>query len=469
MIKLNSYNYLKKYLFFVLESVVLVSLLLFFLTKDYEEREIAMSLKTIVESHYKAFFILVISWFFIGNNFKVNTYLKGKPLASTLSGFIYQVIIFSILFFAVSGLKSIDLLSVSNSLQFLGYFALSVFILRMVAFFSIKKLRTSGINSENILFIDQNNNTPSYLKLIQNRKDLGYHIIGQINGKSIDGLAIKNFSIDDFEQIIDKFKIHTLFISLEGELSSEMLQECKITAAKRRLNINFIPSQAMSLQNDYELDYFYTTPIFRSKENPLEFTLNILIKRVFDFVVSFLVLLSVSLILFPIISALILLDSGLPIFFKQKRAGLDGKEFYCYKFRTMQINKDSDSRITTRGDERITKIGNLLRKTSLDELPQLFNVLKGDMSLVGPRPHMISQDETYDELIQHYSLRHHVKPGITGLAQISGYRGEINSDVDMENRVRSDLYYIRNWTFSLDIIIMLKTLINMVKGDENAI
>src|SRR5690606_16089232 len=141
----------------------------------------------------------------------------------------------------------------------------------------------------------------------------------------------------------------------------------------------------------------------------------------------------------------------------------------CLKFRTMREDKDNNKKPTERDDPRVTKLGRILRKTSLDELPQFFNVLKGDMSIVGPRPHMVSENESYSEIIKKYSLRHYVKPGITGLAQIRGYRGAIDSEKDMELRVRTDIYYVRNWSFLLDLLIIYKTVRLILVGDENAI
>ncbi|MDT8348068.1 MAG: sugar transferase, partial [Flavobacteriaceae bacterium] len=170
----------------------------------------------------------------------------------------------------------------------------------------------------------------------------------------------------------------------------------------------------------------------------------------------------------PIIALLIKLESRGPVFFKQKRNGLDYQEFDCYKFRSMTPNPLADLEQVTRGDQRVTKLGKFLRKTSVDELPQFFNVLLGDMSVVGPRPHMVSHADMYARRIDKFMVRHFVKPGITGLAQVNGFRGEVESDSDIIGRVRYDIFYLENWSLLMDIRIILQTLVNIFKGEDKA-
>ncbi len=190
-------------------------------------------------------------------------------------------------------------------------------------------------------------------------------------------------------------------------------------------------------------------------------------KRGFDLVFSSMFLIVSPIIFLPIIIAVKLSSPG-PILFKQKRTGYLGREFYCYKFRTMRVNDSSDSKQASRHDSRITKVGKFLRHTSMDELPQFINVWLGDMSVVGPRPHMIKHTAYYTELIDKYMVRHFIKPGITGWAQITGYRGETNELWQMEKRVECDVWYIEHWNFFLDLKIILLTVINAIRGEENA-
>jgi putative colanic acid biosynthesis UDP-glucose lipid carrier transferase len=201
---------------------------------------------------------------------------------------------------------------------------------------------------------------------------------------------------------------------------------------------------------------------------PLEDSFNMLIKRIFDVLFSSIVIIFILSWLTPIIAILIKLESKGPVFFKQSRNGFNYKEFDCYKFRSMTPNKDAHLYQATRDDQRVTKIGKLIRKTSIDELPQFFNVLFGDMSVVGPRPHMVSHTNMYAKKIDKFMVRHFVKPGITGLAQTSGFRGEIETDKDIIGRVKYDIFYIENWSLLLDLKIIAKTFLNAIRGDDKA-
>ena len=209
-------------------------------------------------------------------------------------------------------------------------------------------------------------------------------------------------------------------------------------------------------------------PIVSLREEPLRKGYNQLLKRTFDILVSLGFCLTIFPILFIILAPIIKYTSKGPIFFKQKRTGENGNEFYCLKFRTMEVNADADNVQATKGDSRVTPIGAFLRKTNLDEMPQFLNVLIGDMSIVGPRPHMLKHTEMYSQLIDKYMVRHFAKPGITGWAQVTGYRGETKELSEMEGRVKQDVWYIENWTFWLDIKIIFKTVKNMLKGEEKA-
>lgn len=190
-------------------------------------------------------------------------------------------------------------------------------------------------------------------------------------------------------------------------------------------------------------------------------------KRLFDIFLSFFALIFLAPV-FILISIIVKLNSNGPIIFRQRRTGLNGKEFYIWKFRTMTVTEDSEVVIQAKvNDSRVTYFGKFLRRTSLDELPQIVNVLKGDMSLVGPRPHALSHDYSFSHLLDTYAERFNTRPGITGLAQINGHRGEIHSQYELEKRIKSDIYYIENWTFALDLIIILKT-IPLLISDKNA-
>ncbi|WP_200979306.1 sugar transferase [Echinicola sp. 20G] len=195
---------------------------------------------------------------------------------------------------------------------------------------------------------------------------------------------------------------------------------------------------------------------------------NLVMKRVSDVMIVFLFMIFVGIWLFPIMAILIKLDSEGPVFFKQKRHGKNNKLFYCYKFRSMVVNKEADTKQATKNDVRVTKVGKFIRKTSIDELPQLINVLKGEMSIVGPRPHPVTLNEQFSDQIDGFMTRHLSKPGLTGLAQAKGYRGETAEFFQMYARYRMDIFYLKKWNPFFDYKIMWMTFIGILFHRENA-
>lgn len=195
---------------------------------------------------------------------------------------------------------------------------------------------------------------------------------------------------------------------------------------------------------------------------------NLTFKRVVDLAGAFGFMIFFGWWMFPIVAILIKLDSKGPVFFKQTRGGINNTTFNCYKFRSMKIEKEDDLKQATKNDPRVTRIGRILRKTSIDELPQVFNVIYGNMSIVGPRPLIVAQNEEYSKKIKGYENRHLVKPGITGLAQIKGYRGETVLSHSIYFRYKLDIYYIKNWHPLFDIKIMLTTIKSLFEGDDMA-
>ena len=204
------------------------------------------------------------------------------------------------------------------------------------------------------------------------------------------------------------------------------------------------------------------------RNGPLENIVNRIVKRLFDIGFSIFIILFILSWFVPLMAIIIKLTSKGPVFFVQERSGIKNLAFRVIKFRTMYINSDAHYKQATRYDQRITPIGKFLRRTNLDELPQFINVFFGQMSVIGPRPHMLKHTQEYSKIIDKFMVRHFVKPGITGWAQVNGYRGETREVTDMEGRVRADVWYIENWSFALDLKIIIMTIINMLRGEENA-
>ena len=237
---------------------------------------------------------------------------------------------------------------------------------------------------------------------------------------------------------------------------------------KHMIRTYYVPTISYGEFRSAKVMEFGDIYVMSQYNEPLKDMRNRIQKRVFDFVVSLLFICT----LFPIILIIVAIVSKItmpgPLFFKQKRTGYDGKDFVCYKFRSMKVNKDSDKVQAVKDDPRVTKWGLLMRHTNIDELPQFINVLKGNMSIVGPRPHMLAHTDYYSQLISDYMIRHYVKPGITGWAQTHGERGETKTVDDMKRRVEKDIWYIEHWSFWLDIQIILKTVSDAIHGDEKA-
>lgn len=234
------------------------------------------------------------------------------------------------------------------------------------------------------------------------------------------------------------------------------------------IRFKVVPDLSVFINKPVVINYIRELPILSLRSEPLDDVGNRIKKRVLDVAVSLFVVVFILSWLVPILGLLIFIESKGPIFFSQLRSGRNNKTFYCHKFRSMKVNKESDSKQATKGDSRITKIGAFIRKTSLDEFPQFINVLKGEMSLVGPRPHMVKHTSDYSKIVDQFMIRQFLKPGITGWAQINGYRGEIKDDSQLINRVNDDLWYLENWNIWLDIRIMFLTVYKVFKGDEKA-
>lgn len=235
------------------------------------------------------------------------------------------------------------------------------------------------------------------------------------------------------------------------------------------VRLKFVPVIGARMDLAYlKLEYMDEYPVISVRKEPLEETTNRFRKRAFDILFSSLVILLIMSWLTPIIAIIIKLQGKGPVFFRQLRSGRDNMPFICYKFRSMNLNQESDKLQATENDARITKFGKFLRKSSLDELPQFYNVLIGEMSVVGPRPHMLKHTKDYSAIIDSFMIRHFLKPGITGWAQVNGYRGKTENPIQMRKRVACDIWYLENWSVMLDVKIIFLTIIQIFKGDKNA-
>ncbi|NCD72395.1 undecaprenyl-phosphate glucose phosphotransferase [Mucilaginibacter agri] len=289
---------------------------------------------------------------------------------------------------------------------------------------------------------------------------------GVVNNDSSDehemAHSIKDYIINASENGIKEVYLP---MSMDKLSSMQYLQQ---EAEKYCVRLKLVPDMENHLQRQYKIDYIGAVPVLSLRNDPLEDADNQMIKRIFDVVFSLFVIIFVLSWLYPILALIIKIQSPGPAIYTQLRSGKDNQPFKCYKFRSMKVQKDDVFRQATKDDDRITKIGKFIRKTSLDELPQFFNVLKGNMSVVGPRPHPLSMTQKYRQSIDQYMVRHFLKSGITGWAQVNGFRGETQDQRMMEKRVEFDIQYLERWSIELDIKIIFMTVFNIVKGEKNA-
>lgn len=259
-------------------------------------------------------------------------------------------------------------------------------------------------------------------------------------------------------------EIFSTILPDQNEAIYQIIQKAEQACIRFRL----IPNFSLLTTFPVHIDYYGSIPILSLRKEPLDDVANRVRKRFFDVIVSSLVIIFILSWMIPLIGLLIWIDSKGPIFFIQTRSGKDNRSFGCIKFRSMKINKESHNLQATKDDPRITKIGAFLRRTSLDEFPQFLNVFMGDMSIVGPRPHMLKHTTDYSTRINKYMVRHFMKPGITGWAQVNGFRGETRTLWDMEGRVEYDIWYMENWNLWLDTRIMFLTFYKLIVGDKKA-
>ncbi len=335
----------------------------------------------------------------------------------------------------------------------------------------IKRYRTKGGNLRFAVLLGGNRSMAELYRELTMQSWAGYRVNGYFDFEPSELMPEECVYLgkpDELRHYLEeKGNTHFLFCGLDSKHQDGIKKVMKY-CENHIIRFYSIPDLYDYTQSRMVMENVGSVPVLGIRPEPLSVLSNKIIKRTMDLVISTLFLCT----LFPIILIIVTIITKItmpgPVFFRQKRNGLDDKEFYCLKFRSMKVNADADRLQATKDDPRKTKWGNIMRKTNIDELPQFINVFMGDMSVVGPRPHMVKHTEEYSKLIDKYMVRHWVKPGITGWSQVSGFRGETKELKDMENRVKGDIWYIENWSVWLDLYIIYKTVANMVGGEKNA-
>ena len=367
-------------------------------------------------------------------------------------------------------------------------FFITLLFKRLAERWFLKLYREAGRNTRSVTLVGSDPELIGIFRKLRDDATLGYRVLGYYGEESLGdvamevekqskrqekdrGLLRRLGSMDDFlkamEEKPDELELGDELYLCISRKERDTIRKVSRLCDHHVVRFYYVPVSVESIGLNLKREMMDDMEVFTTYENPLQNSVNRFVKRVFDIMFSMVFLVPTAL-LFPFIYLIIKIQSPGPIFFKQLRTGLDGKDFYCLKFRSMHVNKDADKVQATKDDPRKYPFGNFMRKANIDELPQFLNVLRGDMSIVGPRPHMLAHTEMYSQLIDKYMVRHFVKPGVTGWAQVTGYRGETKELWQMEGRVKRDIWYMEHWSIWLDIRIIWLTLKTFIVHDEHA-
>lgn len=414
------------------------------------------------QNPYLFHFYISFTWVVLSfkNDFYViHRYSKAVVLFRKL---FTQFVFFFLILYAFIGFFKQPLMSRLALGQYFILVFIGISFLKILNFFLLHKYRerVKG-NLRNVVVIGRSKKSNQLIEVFKERREFGFNFVAQFGPKDRDFELLKSF------QFIANNNIDEIYCSV-SELKNEELSAFINFADNNLKTLKFLPDNKNIFSKKLRFEYYDYLPILSLRNIPLHNSLNAIFKRIFDILFSLFVIFGILIWLGPLLALLISLESRGPVFFIQKRTGFDNNEFQCFKFRSMAVNENSDFQQAGKNDMRVTRIGRFIRKTSIDELPQFYNVLFGNMSVVGPRPHMLKHTDEYANRVDKYMLRHFVKPGITGLAQVRGYRGEIERDSDIQNRIKFDIFYVENWSFFLDLKIILETIVNALKGEEKA-
>jgi putative colanic acid biosynthesis UDP-glucose lipid carrier transferase len=407
-------------------------------------------------------FFISFSWVVISWNvgfYEVYRFTKASEILEKITK---QYVVFTVVNFAYIGY----FLKFSEPSLILKFVSIALGLIafeKLFVYYFLRRFRVVyGGNFRKVVIVGEEKNTSELAHFFNDNPNYGYKLV-----KVFDLKTSKKQEIKECQDFVLENKIDEVYCALSDLSNTDVNNFIDFTDNNLK-TLKFLPDEKEVTARNLKLDYYGYIPIVSLRNIPLDITANKVIKRTFDILFSVIIIVGILSWLIPILAFFIKSESKGPIFFKQKRNGLNYHEFDCFKFRSMTLNEIADVEQVSKNDPRITKIGRFIRKTSIDELPQFFNVFLGDMSVVGPRPHMVSHTEMYAKKVDKFMVRHFIKPGITGLAQTNGYRGEVESEKDIVNRVKYDIFYLENWSLLLDIKIVFLTVLNAVKGEDKA-
>ena len=407
-------------------------------------------------------FFISLAWVLLAMNIGFYEIYRYTKVIEIFGKIIKQYFLFLIVNFAYIGYFS-KFSDSSIVLQFVSYSLILISLAKLFIYYFLRRFRVVfGGNFRKVVIVGNGKSVEQLVNFFNENPDYGYKL-----EHIFDLEENKKTQIEDCFSFVMQNEIDEVYCSLADLTNTDVNKFVDFTDNNLKI-LKFLPDSKEVLSRNLIFDYYDYIPIISLRNIPLDETTNKFVKRLFDIVFSLMIIVGILSWLIPILFILIKLESKGPIFFTQRRNGLNYKEFYCYKFRSMRLNDIADLYQVSKNDPRITKTGRFIRKTSIDELPQFFNVFLGDMSVVGPRPHMVSHTEMYARRIDKFMVRHFIKPGITGLAQTKGFRGEVENDKDIIYRVKYDIFYLENWSLLLDIKIVFLTIYNAIKGEDKA-
>lgn len=421
--------------------------------------------------HYRFnFLLLILFWFYSSSLVKLYENILTREAVPTVNATLTALVIYMLAPLVLT--LTLPRFSLSADFIIKSSCLFSFFILGWkTTFLTIRKSRRKfWIETKKILIVGAGPLGNDLCNYINANPNLGYSVAGVFDDDLQQELPSGNKilgKVDECFKYAHANGVTEVFCALPGH-KPEKIKTLMQEADQQMIRFRMVPDLNIFFQRKVMMELYGHMPVLSQRNEPLENKANEILKRGFDILFSLLIIICLLSWLIPLLAIIIKLDSPGPVFFRQLRTGKGNRSFYCYKFRSMRPNKDSDSKQASRGDMRITRVGAILRKTSMDELPQFFNVLLGDMSVVGPRPHMLKHTQDYSLLINNFMVRHFLTPGITGWAQVSGYRGETKETTAMTKRVEADLWYLENWSLLLDLKIIFITIWHLLRENKNA-
>ena len=413
------------------------------------------------EFEFKHLFTLTVLWIIVSVFNRFYYIYRYTNFLKIINLLFNQIVLFALSLFCFAGVFPELELKPNTIIKLLMPIAILIVFVKILTYYSIKTFRSYfGGNYRKTIIIGSSIESQNLELFFNENKQAGY-----LHKKTFSDVSKK--SILDSINFVKEQEIDEIYCSTENINDQEVKALIKFCDNNLK-TIKFIPNSTKLNSKKLIYETYDSLPILSLRRVPLQDSVNLFFKRLIDIIISLAVIVFVLSWLTPIIALFIKKESDGPVFFKQTRNGINYEEFSCLKFRSMIVNENAHKLQATKGDTRVTKIGAFLRKTSLDEMPQFINVLLGDMSVVGPRPHMIKENDKYYKTVDKYMLRHVIKPGITGLAQVSGYRGEVEKESDIVNRIKFDIYYLENWSILIDVKIILRTILNSIKGEDKA-